>query len=145
MALRIQTQADETVVIQDVDLVGKEVGDPEVSYTIRRLSVPKVREIYEKHKRKAAAHGREVDPLAIQDDQVDYIVVDWVGMVGDNNQPLPCERLYKLGDITQNLLGLPLERRVLLLREAQKAAKATEDEKRASFRATDDLRAVSEG
>jgi hypothetical protein len=139
MALRLQGSAEDTFEVQDTDIIAN--GDPDVSYTIRRLSVPKLREIYERLRRKAnVKRNGEVDALELSDEEVDYALVDWKGIVDAKGAPLACDRQNKLGDISQGLLGLPGDRRAALVRVAQQGAQQQEDAKQKSFREAESIR-----
>jgi hypothetical protein len=138
MALRIDGDEDDTFEVQDTDLVTD--GDPEVVYTIRRLSLPRTRQLFETHKRKK--RNGDVDVLEVNDDQLDYILVGWKGIVDRDGKELPCTRETKLGDLKQGLRGLPGPRRRRLIELAENAERVAEEAKQKSFREPADVRGV---
>jgi hypothetical protein len=139
MSLRFESAKDEQFEVCDADLI--EGGDKDVIYTLRPLTAAKIREFHEIARREARTkRGGEVDEVKLTEDQLDYILVDWKGVEFLDGKPMPCERVYKLGDVKQGLTGLPLTRRALLLVKASEVCKATEAAKRESFREPETVR-----
>ena len=123
---------DTEITVTDVDLVG-EVGDASTTYTVRKLTPVRQREFRRKHTRQANFKRQEsVNWDAVADDQIDYLLVSWTGIV-DRGQPVPCERQYKL--------RLDQVRKAALLDKAGLSDVVAEEEaKDASFRTTPGVR-----
>jgi hypothetical protein len=106
MALRL-TQPDERLVIADTDLPAHEPAlgdvDPEVTYTIRRLTpgeMDRLRAPYVRYAFSRTTHKKEELPLSREDAEtfanvlIDAIVVGWTGIrVGDAEAP--CDATHK--------------------------------------------------
>jgi hypothetical protein len=103
---------DETTVVSDADLVPG--GDPGTSYTIRKLTPEKSREIRKAHTtkrldRRTHQYLEDIDADALQDALLDYCLAAWEG-VTDGSEPAPC--------VLANKLRLDWERRAAILRDA---------------------------
>jgi hypothetical protein len=92
VALELKRVGEVTVVC-DADLVNG--GDKDVTYAIRHITVEKYREIANRHTRRVPNRRthqmvEETDDLAVNDEQFDYALSDWTGVVDAKKQPLPC-------------------------------------------------------
>lgn len=97
MAIRLIDE-DEQFTLTDVDLMGQD-GDKDTSYTLRQISTDTQDAIQKKHTkevwdRKTHMKVKEVDGLALADALIDYVLVDWKGVVY-RGQPVPCVLEYK--------------------------------------------------
>ena len=99
MALELK-QAGDTIEKTDAELMPE--GDKETVYVIRHMTIEKNREFLKKHtKRKPnpRTHYMEdvTDMEALADDQFDYALSDWRGVVATGTlAPIPCTREYKM-------------------------------------------------
>ena len=129
MALNLKT-LDAIEEIKDSDLVPD--GDKETVYKIRHITIEKNREVVKRHTRKVPnrrTHTQDsvTDYEAVGDELLDYVLVDWSGVVSDGT-PLPCT--------TDNKLLLDGVRRAALLEKAGMNEVQAAPERRAeSFRA----------
>lgn len=116
---------DDQIVVKDADLV--EGGDKSTTYTIRKLTPEKQRQLRKANTRKAT-YGRtaEVNWDAVQDDQIDHILAAWTGVV-DRGTPVPCTREFKLRMD-------PVRKNALLDAAGLQDVVAAEDAKQDSFR-----------
>ena len=66
----------------------------------RRLSRRVMRDIEARHTkmrwRPGGVQAPEVDQPGVEEDWIDYCIVDWRGVVGRDGEEVPCERAYKL-------------------------------------------------
>lgn len=127
MAVRLLND-DDTIVVRDTDIVGED-GDKQTTYTVRKLTPEKQRDIRRKHTRAAKFNRQEsINWDAVADDQLDYLLVSWTG-IEDRGKAVPCEREYKL--------RLDSVRKAALLDKAGLSdVVAAEDAKEQSFRPT---------
>ena len=98
MALELKGE-DARITVTDADLV--KAGDASVTYTLRRLTIDKWREIARRHTKPATYRKPEKrDEDEFQDDLFDYVLESWTNVVADG-AALPCEwaskRLLDLG------------------------------------------------
>jgi hypothetical protein len=92
MALELKNEED-TWTISDAELLAG--GDKDTSYTVRRLTLDKHREITKKHTKPATYRKAERrDEAKIQDDLFDYVLTGWKGVIA-KGAPLPCTWEYK--------------------------------------------------
>lgn len=93
MAVRLLNEDDE-ITVTDAEIV--EDGDKETTYTLRKIT-PETQRKIRKANTRAANHRRaeSVNWEAITDDQLDFALKAWTGVV-DEGKPVPCERDYKL-------------------------------------------------
>ncbi len=65
----------------------------------RRLSRRVMREIETRHTQTRWQPGGvqtpEVDQKGVEEDWIDHCIVDWKGVVGKEEEEIPCERAYK--------------------------------------------------
>lgn len=104
MALVLKDESD-TWEIADKALVPN--GDPDVVYTVRRLTLEKRREIIRRHT-KAGNYRRpesKIDEDAIADDLFDYVLVSWRGVLKDGADA-PCDWPHKALIDTQRRIAL---------------------------------------
>jgi hypothetical protein len=98
----LQLLSGETVItVLDRDLPGVAGPCEDVTYKVRQLPQAVAREIGKRHTRKVAnpsTHRMEEqqDTDAILDDAIDYILVEWSGVVMPDGTPAPCSRENKL-------------------------------------------------
>ena len=127
MALELKDESA-TWTITDADLI--QGGDKETTYTIRRLTLEKHREIRRRHTSKPTYRRQyeHVNEEAFQDDLFDYVLVGWSGVIV-NGKEAPCDSAHRA------LLDVP--RRIQILDAAgMNEIRAQEDARDASFRAT---------
>lgn len=101
----LQLLSEDTIFeVKDSDLVG--VSDPceDVSYKVRQLPQPVAREIAKKHTKSRPnpqTHRMEErqDADGILDDAIDYILVDWAGVVMADGATAECSRTNKLSGL----------------------------------------------
>lgn len=130
MALELKDEHDTWPITDAALMTG---GDKDTSYTVRRLTLDKHREITRTHTKAATYRkGERKDEDAIQDDLFDYVLVGWQGVVA-KGQPVPCDWEHKkLIDVA---------RRIALLDVAgMNEIAAAEDAREESFRPTPDVR-----
>lgn len=132
MALHLMREDDQFEVC-DKDLPGIPDGDPEVFYTLRKLTPGKHRAILKGHTKpefqKGVGRVDKTDGFAAMDDIVDHVIVSWRGVL-IGGQPAPCTRELKLD-------GLDLDRKKALVDRAGMNEIAREPERRAeSFQAS---------
>jgi hypothetical protein len=133
MAIRLIDE-DERITVTDVDLVGRAEGDPNTSYTIRPITRDTYDVFRKKHTKpewKRHVHTKELDEMGFTDSVIEYVLVDWTGVVF-RGQAVPCTLEYKK--------RLDSERSGRLLDKAgfnqvQDAAEKEEARKAESFRA----------
>jgi hypothetical protein len=103
-------------------------GDSETSYTLRKITPEKQRELVDKHTRRGNNRRQEtIDVDRLQEDQLDYALTAWKGVL-DRGKPADCSRENKIG-------GLDLERRVAIITRASITDVVAAQEARAeSFR-----------
>jgi hypothetical protein len=120
-----------TQVVTDADLL--KGGDPTVTYTIRRLTIDKQREIHKRHTKPATFKRPErADLEAVQDDLFDWCLANWTNVVA-NGQPIEC--------VWEHKKLLDLARRTAILEVAgMNEIAAAEDAREESFRPTEILR-----
>lgn len=113
MALHLMSDGDQ-VEVADKDLPGVTDGDPDVHYTVRKLSPETHRKIVKAHSKSEFVRGvgrvERPDTDAITDDLIDYVLVGWRGVLL-KGEPAPCTRELKLQ-------GLDWERKRALLEKA---------------------------
>lgn len=130
--MAIEVLSDDTQIqVVDTELSGVSNGDPEVSYTVRKLDPETHRKIVKKHTRTEFVRGvgrvKETDTDALTDELLDYVLVAWVGVLL-KGEPAPCTKDLKVR-------GLDWERKRALLEKAGANDIAREPERRAeSFR-----------
>lgn len=124
MALELRDESATFPVTDDKLITG---GDKDTSYTVRRLTLDKHREIRRRHTKAANYRKPErIDEDAFQDDLFDYVLVGWSGVVA-NGEPVPCDWEHK------RLIDVP--RRIALLDLAgMNEIAAAEDARGESFR-----------
>jgi hypothetical protein len=93
MALNLLNDADQ-ITVCDADLVDD--GQQDVTYTIRKITPEKMRQIVRANT-KAGNHRRDekIDWMSVQDDQIDHLLVAWTGILSDG-KPADCNRANKL-------------------------------------------------
>lgn len=126
MAIKLLSE-DDQITVSDADLIKD--GDPDTSYTLRKITPKKHREIVKANTR-PGNHRREesVNWSAVNEDQIDYLLLSWTG-VNDpaTNQPAACTR--------ENKLLLDAVRKVELIDRAGMAeVVAAEEARTESFR-----------
>lgn len=99
MALELLTE-DDRITVKDTDLESVSDPDKDAYYVLRPLTPEKSRALRKSHttyviNKRTHAKEPQVDDDAFADDLIDYVLVDWGGMVS-KGQPLPCDRAYKL-------------------------------------------------
>jgi len=97
MALELK-QVGDLITVCDADLVPD--GDKDTTYSIRHLTIEKNRELRRKHtKRKPNPRTHvmedETDEYALSDEQFDYALADWKGVVA-GGEAVPCTRDHKM-------------------------------------------------
>ena len=132
MALNLLSEDDQFEVC-DKDLPGITDGDPEVFYTVRKLTPATHRRIVKQHTKPVFERGvgkvDKTDGFAATDDILDYVIVGWRGVLL-KGEPAPCTRELKLG-------GLDFERKKAIVDLAGMNDIARDPERRAeSFPAT---------
>lgn len=90
--------------VRDADLEGVEDTDPDTVYTLRPLTRDTILEIEAKHTKRRpnrVTHQMEdvLDQRAALEDKLDYILLDWAGVVYESGEPVPCTRDAKLACI----------------------------------------------
>lgn len=127
MALRLLND-DEQVTVLDSALI--EGGDQDTSYTIRKLTPEKQREIVKRNTRPGNYRrtGDTINWNAVQDDQLDYVLLAWSG-VKDGERDAECSRANKL-----MLDGV--RKLALIDRAGMAEVIAAEEARDASFRGT---------
>lgn len=103
------------MVVKETDLDLSIAADPEASYTLRPLTVSKVREIAASFTRQEfdKRMHRKVsvsDDVAINDALLDYAIENWAG-VSNGANPAPCDLAHKL--------QLPVEVQRAIIERAQ--------------------------
>ncbi len=96
----VLTDPDARITVRDADLAGIVNGDPDTTYTIRPISIEQHRGLVKKNTaqvidRRLQAQVPQVDSAAVSDDVLDYVLVEWSGLLF-RGEPVPCERAYKL-------------------------------------------------
>jgi hypothetical protein len=91
---------DDRITVLDTDLDGVTDPDSEAAYVLRPLTPEQSRKLRKQHttfviNKRTHTKDPQVNDDAFADDLIDYVLVDWSGMVS-KGQPLPCERAYKL-------------------------------------------------
>ena len=124
---------DAEIQVCDKDLPGVVDGDPDVFYTLRKLTKPTHRKILKAHTTNEFVRGvgrqEKVDYDAVTDDLLDYIVIGWKGVLL-KGEPAPCLREWKVN-------GLDVDRKRALIDKAGMNDVARAPEVRAvSFPAT---------
>lgn len=113
MAIELNRE-DAEITVCDKDLSGVADGDPDVSYTIRKLTQPIHRKILKQHTSHEFVRGvgrqEKFDAQAITDDLLDYVLVGWSGVLL-KGEPAPCTRDWKLN-------GLDVDRKRALIDKA---------------------------
>lgn len=124
MALELLDDS-KTIEVTDAEIV--DGGDKDTTYTIRKITQARQREFRKRNTRPGNYRRDEaINHDGLQDDQIDYALVAWSGVVA-NGQPVPCERSYKL--------RLDIVRKVAILDRACIAdVVAAEEAKDKSFR-----------
>lgn len=108
MAIRLLSDSDQ-ITVRDSDIIHG--GDTETSYVLRKITPEKQRELLKKHTRSGNnRRGETLDIEALQQDQIDYVLVSWEGVL-DNGQPAECSRANKVN-------GLDMARRLALIEHA---------------------------
>ena len=124
MALELR-QAGDLITLSDADLIKD--GDPTVTYTVRRLTIDKWREIRRKHTKPGTYRKPEqCDEEAFQDALFDYVLEGWTNVVA-NGTPLPCDWSNK------RLIELP-RRAALIDAAGANEVSAHEEAREESFR-----------
>jgi hypothetical protein len=88
------------IVVKDSELDGIVGGDPEVTYTLKPIAVEdhrKLQKTYTKQAIDRRTHQKvdEVDFEGLADATLDFILVDWSGIL-IQGQPAPCVKANKL-------------------------------------------------
>jgi hypothetical protein len=104
---------DEPFVLKETDIPEVINADPEVSYTVRPLSTAKFRELQKKNTKPVVNKATrsmesDVNGEGLTDDLIDYVIVDWTGIVS-KGQPAECSRANKLrldGQVKSGLIGV---------------------------------------
>lgn len=127
MARELMTE-DDQVEVCETDLTGLADADPDVFYTIRKLTPQVHRQIIKKHTKttgfeRGVGKVEKTDGFAATDDIVDYVLVGWRGMLL-KGQPAPCVRDLKLA-------GLDLDRKKAIVDRAGMNEIARAPERRA--------------
>jgi hypothetical protein len=93
MALNLLSDTDQ-ITVSDADIVDD--GQADVSYTIRKITPEKMRQIVRANT-KPGNHRREekIDWMGVQDDQLDHLLVSWTGILS-SGKPAECNRANKL-------------------------------------------------
>lgn len=94
MARQLQTD-DYTFEVKETELDDVTDADPSVVYVLRELTTKKWRELNKAHSRKVPNKVTRrledvVDAEAFADALVDYVLVDWRGIVERGGSPAPC-------------------------------------------------------
>jgi len=92
--------SDDRIAVKDSELTGVTDGDPETTYLIRPIAVDDHRRIVKAHttdvvNRRTHQKEPQVDWAAVNDDILDFVLVDWTG-IHLKGQPVACSREYKL-------------------------------------------------
>jgi NAD-dependent oxidoreductase involved in siderophore biosynthesis len=133
-----QLQSDDyTFEVKETELDDVQDADPQVVYVLRELTTKKWRELNKTHSRKMPNKATKrmedvVDQEAFADAIVDYVLVDWRGIVERGGNPAPCttENKHRLdGVLKAALVGRAGLSQIVQASEARDA----------SFRPTEDL------
>lgn len=133
-----QLQSDDyTFEVKETELDDVQDADPQVVYVLRELTTKKWRELNKTHSRKMPNKVTKrmedvVDQEAFADAIVDYVLVDWRGIVERGGSPAPCttENKHRLdGVLKAALVGKAGLSQIVQASEARDA----------SFRPTEDL------
>jgi hypothetical protein len=122
MPIQLLSESDQ-VQVRDSDIV--QGGDLTVVYTVRKITPEKQRELVKRHTR--AGNNRRPETVnleELQEDQIDYALVAWSGVV-DGTAPAECSR--------ENKLRMDMARRYALIERAGMAEVIAET-KAESFR-----------
>ncbi len=140
MAIRLIDE-DEQFTITDLELMGSD-GDKDTAYTLRQVSTD-TQDAYtkkftkESFDRKTHMRVKEIDGLALADALIDYVLVDWTGVIF-KGQPVPCTLTFKK--------RLDAARRTLMLERAGVNQRTEEAKTPAeTFREPEGVRAVVAG
>jgi len=133
MAIELLREDDEREVCE-TEIPGVTNPDPDVFYTIRKITATAHRALVKKHTDHVFERGvgrvEKIDSLALMDDVLDYVLRGWRG-IQLQGQPAPCEKTYKVN-------GFDFERRQALIDLAGMNEIAGAAERRAhSFRSVD--------
>lgn len=114
-----------------VDVLDSELvdgGDKDVVYTIRKIT-PELRRDFIKRHTRPGNHRRleSVNWEAVNDDQLDYLLVAWRGVM-NGKEPAECSRANKNGGLD------PIRKSALIDRAGVAELVAAEDAKADSFR-----------
>lgn len=129
MALKLLRE-EEQVTVKDSDLL--DGGDSETTYTLRKLTPSQQRKFVKANTRDGNyKRAEQVNWNAVRDDQVDYILVAWTGVVDPRTgKAAECSRANKID-------GLDEVRKSALVDKAGLAeVQAIEESRDASFRPT---------
>lgn len=90
----------QTFTVKETELEDLAQADPEVTYTLRPLTTHKYRELQRQHtklvlNKRTGNRDEDTDASALADALVDYVLVDWAGIL-DRGSPAPCTRENKL-------------------------------------------------
>jgi hypothetical protein len=91
-----QLQSDDyTFEVKETELDDVTDADPSVVYVLRELTTRKWRELNKAHSRKVPNKVTRrledvVDPEVFADALVDYVLIDWRGIVERGGKPAPC-------------------------------------------------------
>ena len=133
-----QLQSDDyTFEVKETELDDVQDADPQVVYVLCELTTKKWRELNKTHSRKMPNKVTKrmedvVDQEAFADAIVDYVLVDWRGIVERGGSPAPCttENKHRLdGVLKAALVGKAGLSQIVQASEARDA----------SFRPTEDL------
>ncbi len=92
--------ADDRITVCDADIPGIADGDKDTTYTLRPIAVDDYREIVKANSvdvidRRTHQKTKQTDWEKVNDDQIDFVLVAWTGIVV-KGQPAECSRANKL-------------------------------------------------
>jgi hypothetical protein len=136
MARQLQSD-DYTFEVKETELDDVTDADPSVVYVLRELTTRKWRELNKSHSRKVPNKVTRrledvVDPEAFADALVDYVIVDWRGIVERGGVPASCTAENK-----QRLDGVI--KAAIVGRAGLSQIVASADAKDTSFRTTESM------
>lgn len=135
--MKLLGSQDLFVTVRDVDL-DVPSPDPNTTYRIKLLTPQQQRDLADKHTRvewNKKTHEKEkvTDWLALSEDTIDLVLVEWTGVEDADGTPAPCTREAKV-------IGLDLQRRRQLIEMSGAMHRDAEVAAVASFRGPADVR-----
>jgi hypothetical protein len=134
--MKLLGSADLFVTVRDTEL-DVPSPDPATTYTVRVLAPEKSQDLVKRHTRdewnkKTHEKERVTDWIALSEDTIDYVLVEWAGVEDAEGVAAPCTREAKVR-------GLDLQRRRQLIELASTVHKDAAVASAASFRSTADV------